>query len=680
MLNPKKADDLVHIARKQLSQGLDAKIKRMKQIASYYDLYNNKIVELDEDVFNIPFPYLAGHIDLYLSKIDNPPTLNFKIPNKPTLSDKIKAAWTQEMSSSRSGWKRKDRAEKKMALLSGRGVSKIYASSVLNKYKSHYDLVDVYSFIADPTRGRLEDGNYHGETDIFKTHASLKEGADAGFYDKVQVKKLLDRKDSERDGNEDVIQNKFDRIKALGVDIEKTSFAGQKGVNMTEWVMRVDNEWFYLLFDPSSGVWIRADKIEEVFDSKKTPFVSWATHYDEYAFWSKSTSDDFYPIAEGMRFLLNNALENEKRRTRPMRLVESGSLVDVNELMDYIPDNVILTRKGQNPNMVTLETPNASMTIDVVQYLDNLAQSKTGVQEVGVGEKDAKVGVFFGQLQQEADRIGVINKEYSESYADKGYNFFWGLKQHLTRPKQVEMLGKAGMKLQQLSKMDMADVDDVDDVIVSGGNKDSELDAIEMERQANVIKELTGAYPDKLNATFVIRDSMRKAGYEDDDIQEALDIEGTINRELMEEADQAIQEIILGKSPDLNHGADDLFLQRILNFVRDEVNYIKLDKQGQVTGIDKKKKDLNDRLMMYMLAHQEIVVRNTMRKAQKFYARQQVKQLELKGEQPPSPAVDVPPPTQREEQVSIARPFENPIGTQGGTQAASARISETLSP
>jgi len=670
-------DELVSIARKQLSQGLDAKLKRMKTISAHYDLYNNKVVELDEDVFNIPFPYLAGHVDLYLSKIDNPPTLDYKIPNKPTLSDKLKAAWTQEMSSTRSGWKRKDRAEKKMALLSGRGISKIYASSVMNKYKSHYDLVDVYSFIADPTRGRLEDGNYHGETDIFKTHAALHKGAEAGFYDKGQVKKLLSSGQSEFDGDNNVIQNKFDRIKALGVDIEKTSYAGQKGVNLTEWVMRVDGEWYYLLFDPKSGVWIRNDRLDAIFDNGKTPFVSWATHYDEYAFWSKSTSDDFYPIAEGMRFLLNNALENEKRRTRPMRLVESGALIDVNELMDYIPDNVILTKKGHDPNIVTLETPNASMTIDVVQYLDNLAQQKTGVQEVGVDEKDAKVGVFFGQLQQEADRIGVINKEYSESYADKGYNFFWGIKQHLTKPKQIEMLGKSGMKLQQLSKLDLADVDDVDDVIVSGGNKDSELDAIETERQANVIKELTGAYPDKLSPTFVIRDSMRKAGFEEDDIQEALDVEGSVNRELMEEADQAIQEIMLGKTPKMNHGADDTFMQRILDFIRDEINYLKLDKEGNVTGVDKKKKDLNDRLMEYIFAHQEIVVKNTMRKARKFVDAKQLQQLEQPER---GSAVDIKGPSGQEEQASLARPFENPLGTPQGTASVSQQVSKTLTP
>ena len=181
MLPKEKADQLVKVAVDQLTQGLDAKMERMESLREYYDAYNNKINELDSDVFNIPFSHFAGHIDLFLSKIDDAPTLDFRIPNKPTLSDKVGAAWQQEMSSTKAGWRRKDRAEKKMALLSGRGIAKVHASSVMNKYKSHYDLVDPYSFIADPTRGSLDDGNYHGETDIFKTTSDLDLGVTAGF-------------------------------------------------------------------------------------------------------------------------------------------------------------------------------------------------------------------------------------------------------------------------------------------------------------------------------------------------------------------------------------------------------------------------------------------------------------------------------------------------------------------
>jgi hypothetical protein len=675
MLNAALANELVTVASQQLSEGLRAKQERMKVVSEILDLYNNKTLEIDENVMNIPFPVLAGQIDLLYSKIDNPPSLTFKIPNKALLSDKIQAAWMQEMSSTRAGWNRKDRAEKKMALLTGRGVAKVYASSVGNQYRSHYELVDVFSFVADPTRGFLEDGNYHGETDIFKTHSALKLGVQAGVYSAAQVQKLIARQDTEKDGDNLVVQHKFDRLKAMGVDVQSTSFAGQKGVNMTEWVMRYDGEWYYLLFEPTTSTWVRAEKLKDVFENGKTHFVSWATHYDEYAFWTKGAADDVYPLAEAMRFLLNNALENEKRRNRPMRIVDSGALLDVNELQDYIPDNVIIANPGKNPNIVTLETPETSATINIVEFLDTMIQNKSGVADAGIEENDPKVGVFYGKLQQEADRIGTINKEYSESYAHKGYRFFWGLKQHLTQNKQIEMLGKGGIKLQELGKADFKDVDDVDDVVVAGGSKEAETTAIEAERKLKTLSELTAVYGDKLNPTWVIRTNLKMAGYEDDDIEEALDVESSINRELIEEADQAIQSVLLGTTPNLNMQADTTYLDRIITYVNDNLNYVKLDKKGNEIGIDEKIKKQSDLLLAFVKAHEKIVLGNMARKQRK----QEIAMMSaVPQEEGAQEAVNVEGPSQTEQRAALAQPFEKPMGSPAATASASQAISSRL--
>jgi len=673
MLAKQLADKLTVIAIQQLEQGLRAKQKRMSLISEMIDVYNNKTIETDGDIMNIPFPFFASHIDLLFSKIDNAPSCTFKIPNKKILSEKVQAAFEQEKSSTRSGWSRKDRAEKKQELLSGRAISKIYASSEGNNYKSHYDLVDVFSFVADPTRGTLEEGNYHGETDIYKTHDSLVLGAKNGFYDKSQVERLKNFKESQADGNSYVVTNKFNRMKALGIDVDSSSFVEQKGVNMTEWVMKDNGTWFYLLFDPKSKIWVRVEELKEVFKSGKTPFVSWASHYDEFSFWTKGESDDVYPITEAMKFLLNTALENEKRRTRPMRAVESGSLVDINELQDFVPDNVLLFHPGRNPNIVTIENPAASLTIDLVSYLDNLNQSKSGVSEPGTQEADAKVGVFYGKLQQEADRIGIINKEYSESYAHKGYRFFWGMKEHLTKPKMVELLGKGGIKLQQLESVDFKDVDDVDDVIVSGGSSEQQTSAIENEKQLSSIKELTGSYPDKINARWVIRNVLLKSGFNDDDVSQALDTESSLNQELMEEADNAIQDILLDKMPRLNMGADITFLQRILDYAKDNLDYVLLDDEGNEKGIDKDMKKQFDMLLKYARAHENIVVGNMMRKSRKLAAGQ-VPQGEIAQN-----AVDVGgQATGQQMKQSLARPFESPTGTPEGTAEASQVMSKRM--
>lgn len=678
MLNATLADKLTSIAVKQLAEGLEAKKKRMDVLSEIMDLYNNKTIELDSDMMNIPFPMLSGQIDSLFAKIDEPPTLDFKVPNRPTLSDKIKSAWMMDMSSTRAGWKRKDRSEKKMALLSGRAVAKIYASSVGNEYHPHYEIVDIFSFVADPTRGWLMDGNYHGETDIFKTEADLKRGVKAGFYNAENVVKVLSSGETPKDGNAFVAANKFDRLKALGIDVEKTSFAGQKGSNLTEWVMRYENEWYYLFFDPITSTWVRAELLKDVFENNSSPFVSWATHYDEFAFWSKGPADDIYPTAEAVRFLLNNALENEKRRVRPMRIVAHNMLMNVNELQDYVPDNVILANPGANPNIITVETPQTTTTINLIEFLDAAIKDKVGVTDQGVSEADPKVGVYYGRLQEAADRIGIINKEYSESYAHKGYNYFWGLKQHLTGKKQIEMLGKGGIKLQQLSSIDFKDVDDVDDVMVSGGSAEQTTTAVEQQQQLAAIKELTATYADRMNPDWVIGEVLKRSGFDEEDIQAALDMDSVMNKETLEEADQAIQSILLGKTPPLNMAADIQFVQRIIDYVRNELNYVLLDKNGNETGIDKKAKEQSELLLAYVQAHQRIVAENLQRKQAKAAMLQSQMQQGMPA-QSGDGGVNVQTAPQNPGPSNIAPDQGPPPGTQGGTQSQSAQISGAIS-
>lgn len=671
VLDKEKCDELARIAMEQLTQGLLAKSKRMDTVREYMDLYNNKVIEVDDGRYNAPFPYFADFIDGMCAKTDNPPSLDFKIPNKKTLSEKVKAAWMQESSSTKAGWARKDRSEKFISAISGRAVSKVYASSVDGKYQSHYELVDIFSFVADPTRGQLMDGNYHGETDIWKTKEDLEYGAEQGWYDKRQVELLsISESNQVKDGTQEVMKNKYDRLKALGIDVQSVSHAGQKGRLMCEWLMRSGGEWYYLLFDPKTGIWVRCQCLQDVFESGKTPFVSWATHYDEYSFWSKSLADDIAPVSESMRFLVNDAIENQKRRNRPMRIVQGGAFADVGELMDYVPDNVIITNNGRESGIITVETPEVTGTINLLGYLDSTSQQKAGNTGSGVDENNAKVGIFYGKLQQEADRIGRVNKEYSESYAWKGYNFFWGLKQHLSEPKRIEMLGKSGLKLDQLETFELADVDDVDDVIVAGGSAQDQLDAVQTERQLKTLAELTGAYPQAMNPNWVIRQSLKAVGFDEDDVNEAIDVQGSVNRELMEEADQSIQDILLGGTPKLNNGADIYFMQRIKDFVTDNMDWVTVV-EGKPAKIDAKKKAMADKLLAYMMAHQAIVIQNQQRSL-----RQQQWAMQAGTAQS---AVNVPGLTHKDQNMAAARPFESPTGTPQGTASASQSISGALS-
>jgi hypothetical protein len=235
---------------------------------------------------------------------------------------------------------------------------------------------------------------------------------------------------------------------------------------------------------------------------------------------------------------------------------------------------------------------------------------------------------------------------------------------------------KRQIKLQELSRFDFKDVDDVDDVLVSGGSSEQELSAVESKQKAEALAALSAAFPQQLNPQWVIRTSLKNAGFDDEDIAEAMDAQASLDREQIEEADQAIQDIMLGNMPDLNMGADIAFVTRIMEYVRTELNWVLLDKNGNESGeIDKKVKDQSDRLLAYVAAHQRTVMDNMNRKQQQAQMAQTMAQgaqaaLAVPGDQ-----------TQQQQNTQLAQPNEMPTpvaGTPSGTAAMSQGITGAL--
>jgi hypothetical protein len=216
----------------------------------------------------------------------------------------------------------------------------------------------------------------------------------------------------------------------------------------------------------------------------------------------------------------------------------------------------------------------------------------------------------------------------------------------------------------------------VDDVLVSGGSTEQEMTAVEAKQKSEALAALSAAFPQQLNPTWVIRTTLKNAGFDDEDIMEALDAQASLDREQIEEADQAIQDIMLGNMPDLNMGADIAFVNRIIDYVRTELNWVLLDKFGNETGeVDKKVKDQSDRLLAYVAAHQRTVMDNMNRKTQQASMMQTMAQ----GAQGSVPAPTDP--TQQQQNQQLAQPGEamTPVaGTPSGTASQSQAITGAL--
>ena len=391
------------------------------------------------------------------------------------------------------------------------------------------------------------------------------------------------------------------------------------------------------------------------------------------------------PVAEAIRLILNETIENTRRRNRPMRIVGGDEFADAGQLMEYIPDNVIVTNRGKRGEIITVETPEITTSINLVQFLDAYIGRKTGIspEMQGASDQDTKVGVYYGTLQQSADRIGVINKEYSDNYAEKGYRYFWGLKDNLSGKKAIEMLGKSGIHADELTEKELADVDDVDDIIVSGGSREEEINEVKSQRQSRTLAEISGnpVLSQKINPEWLIRTSLKTAGFAEEDINQALDIKNTFNSQLIREADEAIQKILLGKTAKLNRGANTAFIQYIIDCDIDNIDFEKVDRFGDVIGINEKNLKISTALREYAKAQIDVALENTIRNARSMSSDLMKSSLSQELQAGASnEALNIPVPTDTEQQMQTARPFENGTSTEGATIGASQNISNIMSP
>jgi hypothetical protein len=146
----------------------------------------------------------------------------------------------------------------------------------------------------------------------------------------------------------------------------------------------------------------------------------------------------------------------------------------------------------------------------------------------------------------------------------------------------------------------------------------------------------------------------------------------------MNEASRAIQKLLDGKTPKLNHGATAKFIQKIVDFAYDNLDYIKLDKNGKQIGIDEKVKKQFEVLIAYADAHNEIAIMNAIRMArEKALAEQEAMTPEQRAQ-----ALQSQPVSQEEMMSATAQPGEGaiPAGTLPGTSQQSSNISATLTP
>lgn len=623
------ADKLTSVAIQQLQTSNRYKTPLLEKWKRYEDLKAGNLKKKLRIQTSVALPVFTGMLDTLAADFDEPVELEFKKkhPSDYFKVQKIQAAFDLEKKSLEvtARWDYKSRIDKSINIMYGRSILKEYAESD-PKYRNVLQVVHPTYFHCQPLGGGLlENHLFAGEEGIMRTEEELESGADSGVYDKDQVQALKDRA-SKGDYLQDVTdyhKEKLARFRAAGLDADSNSYVGERTYNLCEWVLTYEGTRYYLLFDAWTKTWIRCSKLKDIFSKNLYPWTSWASFEDDKLFWSQSYADIIYPVADSIVTLYNQELTNREKSNMGARAYDKDMFPDVAKLDEaqYRPDALVpVDTKGGTRAIANgiyrFDTPQLQGTIQLLDWTNKALQSETGITDISQGvvaNASKKVNVAYMEQANVAKRLGYKSQSYTECWGEIGVRFIQGLKDHMSTKMYIEILGDTGIEPDVITREDLALEGEVGVSVISSTAQKANAEK-DRQAKAEAIKLLI--QDQNINSEWRTASTLRYVGkFKEEEIKLALDTHNYASKESVAKAHIAIEELLAGKEPLVNHAADATFLKIIFDYMMEHQNKL---------GIEKGKK-----FAMYLAknvpnAHQNAVRQGTAKGMQN--ARQQMQQ------------------------------------------------------
>ena len=576
-ISKETADVIAEKAVKMVATCVKYKEPRLKQIQQSLDIYLNVEKPALKGYSNIPIDYvvMTGFVDTLMSKIDDAPSVQFSNKTEADLkrAKKYTAFWENDSSSVREKWNAKDRNEKKQAIFEGVGISKFYSENT-PKYKSNLENVSLQDYIFEPSGGAyIQKHRFNGQENIFKSLSDIKEEVASKNYSAVQVRELKNKTNSdETKHNEDLYTSRYTRQKAMGLDVESNMYLGESIFSLTELFLWHDGKKYQIVFDYKTGVWVKIKLMKDVFASELYPYSVWQTENNFQSLLCPAPADVIRPIAVSMKELFNDGMMNLKKNNDVMRVIDSTMINNINQLKWR--KNGIVVANTQNGRTLdhavkNLEVPDRTdLIVNLTDWLDNFIGQKTGItaSAQGTTDKNAKVGIYYGDLQQVADRMGLLNKSYSEAWEDKALLWVNGVDEHLSEPEAVKIVGATGIEWDELNKEDVS-LDKELDIKITGGNAEEQLNEVKQKKKEEALSlVLTSDLITSINPKWAIEQLLRSANYDESDIKNATDTKNYGDQEIMAEAADENEKIVSGEEVKPNRGATMGHIRKHIDF------------------------------------------------------------------------------------------------------------------
>lgn len=604
-----KAKEAVRIATQLIDTWDKFARNRLNQIQEKEENYMGKVRPRTSGRSNFPVPVLAKYVDEIKSRLDESPELKFDSDVSPSVSmagKKVTAVIRKLKKPSAGNWNKYDRNSRNLAIFAGYNAVELYSEENDGKFKLCFKPIDHNEFIFEAGGGNdLEQHSGVGVFPIWRTKGEMESRVQSGTYDKRQVEKLFERyQGNDFKKHDEFFKNKNERYKALGIDIENNDYVGQQVVALAQIQMTIDfgegPERFLITFDYQSGIWVRFQPLIEVFPSGMYSIDLWQTHEDQNTVMCKAPVDDLWPFAEGIRVKVNQLFDNHTQKIYGQIGYDPNFVPDPSQLpWRHEGQMTKMKAYGGRPisqgihKFVTDDMTNS--TLEFVKWMDGFLTSVAGINPNDVSEDVAKVGILFGQIQKTSARMGIYNKSFKEMWERLGHRALHELS-FMTEKMSIKIQGTSGADWQDFVGKELEDPDDFD-VIAEGSNVELEMNESRQKHQIAVIGQILEDQDMKkeINLKAAVKMLIKSAQFSENDRRQLLDVKNYGNEEMIARADEACEEILKGKEPDIYPGADISFGQYILEFA----NKLDLDDA-----------DIKVKLIEYAQAHRSYIIKN----------------------------------------------------------------------
>ncbi|MDE1944815.1 MAG: hypothetical protein KGI03_00885 [Patescibacteria group bacterium] len=638
---------------------------RFRQIGEYEENYLGKVRPRISGRSNFPVPVLGRYLDEMRSRLDETPNLKFDSQvsiSRKLIARKASAIIHDLKKPSKGNWNKYDRVSRRHAQFAGYNAVDFYSETEDGQFKLNFSPMHHSEFVFELGGGNdLEKHMGVGRFPIWRTKGQLEARAKSGLYSEDQVRQLTSRYGaSDFRKHNDFFVTRTQHLKALGIDIDNNSYVGQPIYPLAQIQLTMDDgERFLLTFDYWSGIWVRFVPLKEVFPSGMYSIDFWQTDEDEEVM-CKSPCDDIFPLAEGIRVKVNQLFDNHTKRIYGQRGYDPNFVPDPTALIWKAADQLTKMKSynGKPISQGIYEFKTEDMTgstISFMDWMDKFLVSVVGINPNDVSEEVQKVGIMFGQLQKTAARLGSQNKSFMEMWQRLGYRALWEMREFLTEPQAVRMIGTRGVEWDSFVGEELDDPADFD-IMAEGSNVELEMSEARKKHQGEAM-DMVIKDPDfkkELNPRAAVEFILKHKGqFSEEEANKIMDKEHYGNEDMISRADLACEEIVkhistireempmihrkTGEVVDATHeeaipiwtsemkpklypGADLAFVEYINEFA------------GR---LDDDEHDKKQALLAYARAHRKIIVRNMASKA--------VNELSKKGVGPENIKMPMPP-------------------------------------